>query len=66
MSDTERAAKIEENALGPKSASGDAGSITQHSLAEQIAADKYLSSKTASSSVGGGLRFGRIVPPGAE
>ena len=39
---------IKENAAGPRKASGDSGSVEQHSLADQIAADKYLESKQAS------------------
>ena len=38
---------IRENASGPKRASGDSGSVDQHSLADQIEADKYLAGKTA-------------------
>jgi hypothetical protein len=32
---------IEQNAKGPAKASGDAGSVEQHKLAEQIEADRY-------------------------
>lgn len=58
---------ILENAQGPAAASGDSGSVTQHSLQDQIAADRYLASKAAAASSTGnrGLRFNRIVPPGA-
>lgn len=38
---------IRENAQGPAKVSGDAGSVEQHSLADQIAADRYLQSKAA-------------------
>ena len=55
---------IEENALGPKSASGDAGSVEQHSLADQIAADKHLSSKEAMKTKGLGIKLLKISPPG--
>lgn len=37
--------EIRENASGPAKASGDAGSVEQHKLSEQIAADKHLASK---------------------
>jgi len=40
---------IKHNAEGPKQASGDAGSVDQHSLADQIEADKYLAGKDAAS-----------------
>jgi hypothetical protein len=57
---------ILENAQGPAKASGDAGSVEQHKLAEQIEADRYLASKTAAKSKKRGLRFNKLVPPGAE
>lgn len=41
--------KIKENAEGPAEARGDSGSVRQHSLADQIEADKYLASKEAAS-----------------
>ncbi len=56
---------IRTNAEGPKSASGDLGSIEQHSIPDQIAADRYLASKTAARSKGLGLRLTKVVPPGA-
>lgn len=57
---------IRDNADGPAKASGDAGSVEQHKLPDQIAADRYLASKQAAKSKRLGLRFTRIVPPGAE
>jgi hypothetical protein len=56
---------IEQNAQGPKKAQGDAGSIEQHSLPDQIAADRYLAAKRAVRSRGKGLRISKLVPPGA-
>ena len=56
--------KIRENAEGPAKASGDAGSIEQHKLTEQIEADRYLCSKEAAKSKNRGLRFNKLVPPG--
>ena len=56
---------IRTNAEGPKSASGDAGSIEQHSIPDQIAADRYLASKKAARSKGLGVRLTKVVPPGA-
>jgi hypothetical protein len=38
---------IAANALAPKSATGDAGSVTAHSLKEQIEADQYITGKAA-------------------
>lgn len=55
---------IRENAAGPKKASGDAGSIEQHSLSDQIAADKHLSSKQAMGRKGLGIKLLKISPSG--
>ena len=55
---------IRENASGPKSAKGDSISLEQHSLTEQIEADRYLSSKQAAKTKNLGLRLTKIVPPG--
>lgn len=57
---------IRENADGPAKAAGDSGSMEQHKLSDQIAADRYLASKQAAKSKRLGLRFTKIVPPGAE
>jgi hypothetical protein len=57
---------IRENAQGPAKAAGDSGSMEQHKLSDQIAADKYLASKEATQSKSRGLRFNKFVPPGAE
>lgn len=53
------------NAQGPAKASGDAGSVEQHKLTEQIAADKHLAAKQAMSAKHRGLRFNKLSPPGA-
>ncbi len=57
---------IRQNAQGPAKAAGDAGSVEQHKLTEQIEADKYLASKEAATSKRRGLRFNKLVPPGAD
>ena len=57
---------IRDNAQGPAKASGDSGSMEQHKIPDQIAADKYLASKAAAKSKSRGLVFNRIVPPGAD
>jgi hypothetical protein len=57
---------IRENAEGPAKAAGDAGSMEQHKLPDQIAADKYLASKEAAKSKRRGLVFNKLVPPGAS
>ncbi|MBC8352039.1 MAG: hypothetical protein H8E66_08610 [Planctomycetes bacterium] len=56
--------KIRENAEGPAKAAGDAGSVEQHKLTDQIEADKYLAAKEAAKSRSRGLRFNKVVPPG--
>ena len=57
---------IEQNAMGPASVSNPNVSVSQHSIQDQIAADRYLASKQAASSnvLGFGIRVQRIVPPG--
>ncbi|MCA9249802.1 MAG: hypothetical protein KDA54_01590 [Phycisphaerales bacterium] len=55
---------ILDSATGPKRAQGDAGSVEQHSLKDQIEADKYLASKTATASAGIGIKLVRLSPPG--
>ena len=56
--------EIRQNAEGPAKVSGDAGSVEQHKLADQIAADRYLRSKEAAKSKKRGLRFNKLSPPG--
>jgi hypothetical protein len=56
---------IRENAQGPAKAAGDSGSMEQHKLPDQIAADKYLASKQAAKAKRRGLVFNKLVPPGA-
>jgi hypothetical protein len=62
---------IEEAAAGPASVSGDAGTVTQHSLSELIKADEYLSKTGGAESTGAiekrtrGLRFTKLLPGGA-
>ncbi|MCG3178321.1 MAG: hypothetical protein BIFFINMI_00647 [Phycisphaerae bacterium] len=63
--DTSLDEAIKDNASGPAKASGDSGSMEQHKLPDQIAADKYLASKKAMTSSSFGLRRAKIVPPGA-
>lgn len=56
---------IADAAKSPKKVEGDAGSVEQHSLADQIAADRYLASKKALNSKNRGFRVTKMVPPGA-
>ena len=56
---------IKSNAEGPRQASADAVSAQQHSLADQIAADKYLAGKAAvSTNPAKAFTRVKIVPPG--
>jgi len=55
---------IKSNANGPSKASGDSGSVEQHKLTDQIAADKYLESKKASRAKGLGVKFAKLSPGG--
>ena len=57
-------AAIQENASGPKKASGDSVSVEQHPLADQVAADKYLESKRASRARGLGVKLLKVSPGG--
>ncbi|MCL2304491.1 MAG: hypothetical protein FWC43_04030 [Planctomycetaceae bacterium] len=54
---------ILENAKGPKKVAGDAGSVEQHSLQDQIAAERFLASKEATRR-GLGIRLTKISPDG--
>lgn len=55
---------IRKNAVAPKKAAGDSGSMEQHSLREQIEADRYLASKKALKKKRFGIVSAKIVPPG--
>lgn len=67
MADQIDADKIAENALAPKKVEGDQGSAEQHSIADQIAADRYKRSTAATGRGKGlGLRFVKLRPPGAD
>lgn len=58
--------RILENALAPKRASGDAGSMEQHSIADQIAADQYKAAKEAAQSGGFGIKRSRMIPGNSD
>ena len=53
---------IRDNASGPKRASGDVGSVEQHSLADQIAADKHLAGKQAAAQSSLGIKRVKLSP----
>jgi hypothetical protein len=66
MSD-EIADKISEAAQSPQRVRTDAGEVEAHDLSQLIEADKYLASRNAASATNKrrGLRFNKLIPPGA-
>jgi hypothetical protein len=64
MADTTVQDAMKANAQGPKRAQGDAGSVEQHDLKDQIEADRYLNSKEAAKK-GLGVKMTKVIPPGA-
>ncbi len=65
MNEPDLEQKIRENASGPKSARSDAGEVEQHSLTEQIEADRYLNSKAAMKKRGPGFKIAKMSSSGA-
>ena len=57
--------KLKENAEGPAQVTGDQGSVRQHPLPEQIAADKYLRDVATHTSSKLPVRFAKIKSGGA-
>jgi hypothetical protein len=57
---------IIDSAKAPAKAAGDSGSMEQHPLPDQIAADRYLESKKASRGKGLGIGLKKLVPPGTD
>jgi hypothetical protein len=57
--------RILENATSPKRVQGDAGSVEQHSLQDQIAAARFLQSQKASQNHGLGIKLIKTSPDGA-
>ena len=56
---------IEQNATGPKQVTSDGVTVQQHSLADQIAADKHVDAKAAGRNPANALVRMKIVPPGS-
>lgn len=56
---------ISQVALGPKTSSENGRTVTEHGLTDLIAADNHVAAKTAGQRNHMGLRFTKIVPPGA-
>jgi hypothetical protein len=57
---------IAANSLKAKKLTGDAGSIEQHSIQDQIAADQYAKASAAAKRPRKALRFAPLIPPGAS
>lgn len=57
--------QLRESASSPRRASGDSGSMEQHSLKDQIELDRYLESKKAVRKKNLGIRITKLEPPGA-
>lgn len=55
---------IQQNAAGPRKASGDSGSVEQHSLPDQIAAYKFGEAKKATRAKGLGIKLVKLSPGG--
>lgn len=56
-----------QTAAGPKQVQGNAGMVTQHSMSELIALDKYLAAKKAAKSKRGlGIKFFALRPGGGD
>ena len=68
MADNDIKTALENNAEGPKKATGDQGSVEQHSLKDMIEADRYLKSTSAvtNKAKGFGISIARIKAPGAQ
>ena len=56
---------IEQNAQGPRQATVDGVNVQQHSLPDQIAADKYLAAKKGAANPAKAFTRAKIVPPAA-
>lgn len=65
MSESELEQKIRENASGPKRAKGDAGEFEQHSLPDQIEADRYLASKEVMKKRSPGFKISKMSASGS-
>lgn len=65
MAQDQKAETIRGNSLAPKRAQNETGSVEQHGIADQILADEYARKIEASKRRLAGVRFVKIVPPGA-
>ena len=66
MADDDVKDALETNAQGPAEAEVDGVRARQHSLRDQIAADRYLRSQRSTANADSiGIRLARFQPPGA-
>lgn len=65
MAEQKTDSTISDAAQNPKRTAVDGTEVEQHSLPDQIAADRYLASKKASKLKGLAGLFRKLVPPGA-
>jgi hypothetical protein len=56
---------IEQNAKGPASVTVAGQTVVQKDVDQQIKADEYLAAKRAAAKAHFGVRFTKIIPPGA-
>ena len=56
---------IVENATGPAEVEVDGQRVKGQSLKQQIEADRYIKGQTGADKTSRGLRFSKLVPPGA-
>ena len=57
---------ISDNAAGPKRVAGDSGTVEQHPIPDQLAAEYFRASKAAMSKRSRGIRVSKVRPPGSE
>lgn len=60
MSENDITTSIEANAEGPKKVTVDGMSVEQHSIQDQIEADRYLKSQNAAAGANRGIRFSQF------
>lgn len=58
--------RVQEVADGPNRVKGDAGEVESHDLKDLVEAARYLDGQQASRQKTRGLRFTKLVPPGAS
>jgi len=66
MPDLDTQATIEEQIEAPRTVSADGVTVTVPSLADQLAAARYLDSRAASRATGLGIRLQKLQPPGTD